>query len=79
MGLRWSKTEKKLKKMGGPGGACVAIPGGMRREIFFDFFAFQNRAQGSRVGHGDNFPPPPPGGTPLVRAGGVQQSQNFRN
>ena len=38
--------------------------GGIRRDFFFEFFAFQNRAQGSgRVGRGDDFPPPP-GGTP---------------
>ena len=39
--------------------------GGTRREIFFEFFAFQNRAHGSgRVGRVDNFPPPPLGGSP---------------
>ena len=38
---------------GSMGGAYVAI-------FFFDFFAFQNRAQGSgRVGRGDNSSPPP--------------------
>ena len=45
--------------MGGPGGW------GIRREFFYQIFAFQNRAQGSgRVGRGDNFPPPLLGGDP---------------
>ena len=37
----------------------------IRREFVFEFFTFQNRAQGSgRVGRGDNFPPPHLGVTP---------------
>ena len=55
MGLRWSKIEKNGGPRGGPRG------GGIRQEILFEFFAFQNRAQGSgtcRVRRGDIFHPP---------------------
>ena len=47
--------------MGGLGGGPGGVQGaGHTSRFFFDFLAFQNRAQGSgRVGRGDNFSHPP--------------------
>ena len=50
--------------------------GGIRRESFFEFFAFRNRAQGSgRVGRVDDFPPPPGGTPPGARGRGPTKSK----
>ena len=49
---------------GSPGGVQGGVQGGadVANYFFFEFFAFQNRAQGSvGVCRGDNFPPTPPG------------------